>query len=239
MTFDAVNGDLLTDGHVAPALVSEEIEWRRPSSLVHQQSKPFKMVASRWWTDGVAPIEVDAVITEPYHTIAIALGGTHLRLAVSGHTIHDGKVGAVALQISGPGQYTRATLRAGSEFLHLHVSEAFLMECSEQSGGRRSTGLVDLINLRSAYDTVIERLARYLLRAEALVGNLGSLYVEGIAVAIVSRLMAWRRVNRCYRRPVVKWQSIRIREGVKSAASSRWRHETKAHSDPIASGRPL
>jgi AraC-like DNA-binding protein len=148
-----------------------------------------RVAASRWTDLRTELRELRAEIKADYHTIGLNLRSTDLSLTVSGRTIHDGRVARGMLQVSGPAQPVEAVFRAPCDVLHLHVSNAFLADCYQEAQGHAYPGDIVLADPRFARDAAIEQLGYALLGAEATAGSFGQLYADGLALAIVTRLL--------------------------------------------------
>ena len=190
-------------------LILEEPEWRRPQVALAQGIVPAKAVASRWTDTRTETREVNSEIKANYHTIGLALRGTVLTLSVSGQTIHDGRVATGMFQVSGPHQPTQGVFHAPCDFLHLHISNDLIRECSEEVPGCRYSGDIDLGGPAFSRDLVIEQLARVLIEAEDVGLKLFQLQVDGVGLAIAARLLGVRhtkQLNRSKVSALAKWR---------------------------------
>jgi AraC family transcriptional regulator len=88
--------------------------------------------------------------------------------------------------VNEPGLRMRGIFRSTFDVLHLHVPNAIIADYTRSERGQTRT--IPLIADRLAVDPVVERLARYLIRADELGGVLGQSYADGISLAIIAHL---------------------------------------------------
>ncbi len=165
-----------------PVAIHREDTWRRPAALDDAAPDSASTIASRWTDLHTHTRDQHADTNPAYHMIGIAVRPTDLAIRVGGNIVHDGPLAAGALHVSGPGQRICGTFRAPCDFLHLHVRNSFLAGCGGESHGLAT----DLCFL---HDPVIEQLGHALLAADAMHGGYCALYAEGIAQAIITRLL--------------------------------------------------
>ena len=175
--------------NLALPLIHDEPRWRTPPALDRVANGQSRVVVSRWAALENEICDVTAEVAGSYHTIAIALRHMNLAFFLSGRPIHDGRVLPGMLQVSGPGEKARAIFRSSYDVLHLHISDALVAECLAQARGYANPGEIRLVDPRFSPDPVIERLAHALLMAQDAGSAFGELYVEGVSIAIVMRLL--------------------------------------------------
>jgi AraC family transcriptional regulator len=170
-------------------LIQEEAKWRQPKALARVISGQCRVVISRWVALDNDIHDASAEIAGHYYTIAIALRHMSVAFFASGRPIHDGRVLPGMLQVSAPGEKVRAIFRGPYDMLHLHVSHTLVAECLGQAHGHENRDGAGLIDPRFSQDPVIERLSHVLLMAHDAGAAFGETYAEGVAIAILMRLL--------------------------------------------------
>lgn len=172
----------------SPRLVHEEPEWRRPAVLMADPGFTGRIIASRWTNAGPQGCTVRAEITGAYHTVAVALRPTKAAFRVSDRLVHEGRLAADTVQVSGPAESTAASFAAACDMLHLHVANDVLDRRREEADGCAKDG-IDLGGLSFARDPVVGQLGRTLLEADAAGGPFAVLLADALEVTIVTRLL--------------------------------------------------
>jgi AraC family transcriptional regulator len=117
--------------------------------------------------------------------ISIALRTTRLKISSESGILFDGVMHSGALRVSTPSQGLAAECSAPNDFIHLHVSHAYLREQESNSsiaGSARNQDLNGIV----VHDPLIEVLSRAL--AEESTAEQGS-YVEALGKSVVMRLL--------------------------------------------------
>jgi AraC family transcriptional regulator len=117
--------------------------------------------------------------------LSIALKTTRLKISSESSILFDGVMHTGALRVSTPSQGLAAECSAPDDFIHLHVSHAFLREQESNSaivGPARTQDLNGII----VRDPLIEVLSRALAE-ESITGQ--SSYVEALGKSVVMRLL--------------------------------------------------
>ncbi len=171
----------------APRWVAVENEWRCPPSPAGPLAGG--MLASRWIDERAYSRQVAVTHGADHHTICLALRSSRLELEVGGHSTHSGSVAPGMVQISAPAASLNAVLRDPCDFLHFRVPNWLLSaRCQElEVCSWRNEQFADHSGFKD--DAVINKLTQALLVAQAAMGGLHSGYVDGIASAIVARLI--------------------------------------------------
>ncbi len=160
-----------------------ETQWRQPEGLsVAFETGNADFIVSRWQCCDCGDGLHDTVIGGDYYTIALYLKRTNLDYWRKQQLVHSGRVVAGSIQVSSPGESARIFLREACDVLHLHINRNAMEECGAQGQypGMPSSGFLT--------DGAIERLGHALLQAEQPIG-FGRMYVQGLCVAIVTRLL--------------------------------------------------
>lgn len=195
--------------------VALEREWRRLPSVDECGPMAGQFLSSRWVDYRTRAGEVAIVHGSDHHTICLALRATNLDLKVAGRVEHDGPVMPGTIQISGPGASVQALLREPSDFLHVRVANSFLKARSQEL--QVHPGGYDRLSTYSGFrrDTAIIRLSEALLATRESTGDLRTGCADGIALAIVTRLLTGPDVcataNRARRvSTLAKWRLKRV-----------------------------
>jgi AraC-like DNA-binding protein len=117
--------------------------------------------------------------------VSIALKTARLKILSESRVLFDGVMHSGALRVSTPSQGLAAECSAPDDFIHLHVSHAFLSEQESSSaiaGSARNQDLNGIV----VHDPLIEVLSRAL--AEEPTAEQGS-YVEALGKSVVMRLL--------------------------------------------------
>jgi AraC family transcriptional regulator len=117
--------------------------------------------------------------------ISIALRTTRLKISSESRILFDGVMHSGALRVSTPSQGLAAECSAPNDFIHLHVSHAYLHEQESNSGIAGSARTQDLNGI-IVRDPLIEVLSRAL--AEESTAEQGS-YAEALCKSVVMRLL--------------------------------------------------
>ncbi len=171
-----------------PRLIALEREWRRPPSPDSVLSGGI--LASRWVDESGVNREVAVTHGADYHTICLALRFTTLELEVDGRRAHSGPVALGMVQISEPAAQVSGVLCDRSDFLHFGVPTGLLTARCQELGLTHcyNAHFADDCGFRT--DAVIAKLTQALLATQASLGGLHRGYVECIASAIITRLLA-------------------------------------------------
>lgn len=171
-----------------------ERQWRRPfnidESAITLDDRPL---ASRW-------ILSSGKRSTPFHhendvegyVIGIALSSTILAFRQSGVVIFDGHAVPGTIQITEPRQSVSAEFRSSCDVLHLFVPRRSVADYYEEARGRPYPGDLLLGDGRLFQDPAVMRLALALSTMRRGDLGFGSLYADGISLAIVVRLLERR-----------------------------------------------
>ena len=171
-------------------LIAAETAWRQfpPDAALAPSVLSGPVLVTRW-TDSSSGREWVAQAPQNYHTVALALKRTHLALFVNDTLIHDGVVERGMVQISTPISLNRCITRAPSDFMHIYVSRRYVAEYRKNLTDER--GIASLTDpLKFTRDSHITRLTTTLVDALCGTSACHRVYADGIALAIVARLLA-------------------------------------------------
>lgn len=172
--------------------ITAETQWRCSGAhpLLQSGDSRTRIVASRWSLDTPAP---DAELSRDgnaYHTLAVNLKSTDLTFHHENRVLCDGRAMPGVTQVTQPGQRVSAIFMAPCDVLHLYVSQELLAECHAHASGRPAAGDVVLGDPSLTQDAAISRLAHALMCVQAEGLSFGSLFIDSIGLAIVTRLLA-------------------------------------------------
>jgi AraC-like DNA-binding protein len=193
---------------IAPA-VAVGTSWREDP----QGADPHRIAARRWRHEGDSPVEHAKTADPRFAVLDVALRPAALRLAVGGQCVHDGPVSPGFAAITRPGLPSDIQLRTPCDILHLFVPQQRLAEIVRRidnpavSAASRKPCLI-------VADPLIERLAWLLLKGAGDEIGSSNLYLDGIALAIVSRLLESSATRESPSRGLVKWRLKRVQDFV-------------------------
>jgi hypothetical protein len=191
----------MSDSHFQPTnyLNSKQINFYQSGRSSYPED-PQAIVVDGWpgpstshgfvsrWTSVSSTKQALFTETRPHHyIIGIALRGTSATLSIDGRSIHDGRLQAGSIYAARPGQEIAAVLLQPFDFIRLHLERDFVESClpSHYKGEVPSS-----VFRHSLFrDEGIETLTRSLMLIP-LNSAVNSLYVKGLAIAILARLFA-------------------------------------------------
>lgn len=177
-----------------------------------------RIVARRWKEDADTSRAETSAPDRRFALVSIALRATAGKLVVDGETVHDGPVPTGFAWLTRPGVRGSARFSGPRDILQLFVPSGRLAEIASSAG--TPTGLAPEPDWLGASDPLIERLSWLLLKGAGDAGLASStLYLDGIAVAIVSRLLGRGEGDANRSRGLVKWRLKRVQQLVEEQLS--------------------
>ena len=167
-----------------------EVEWRRTDAAMQKRFQSGYTLPSRWHDLDNATTEASVTLGADHHTITLALWPTTLSLATEGMPTHDGTVTLGMMQVAGPGVFVRGVFRRPCDFLHIRIANSWLGQAHEERHHTRWLGRLQSADRAFVHDPVIEQLTRALGTPIAVNDTLTGRYVDSIATAIASRVVA-------------------------------------------------
>ncbi|WP_250530133.1 AraC family transcriptional regulator [Caballeronia sp. ATUFL_F1_KS4A] len=216
--------DLLSQAGTPRApLIELEDRWRSPSPRVLQpaadaQSK--RMAMSRWLHHGEAPLEAVNEGSGTHHCVSLNLRCAQLIFRHAGRKLLHGRVPAGVVQVTAPATRVSAVFESAMDVLHLFVPQRALAECYEDLFQRPHAGDIVLDDPKLIRDPALERLGQALAVCKTEGAAPGRVFIDSVACAIVSRLVA-----RHFSAPAVRgrepsalpqWRINRVSEFVES-----------------------
>jgi AraC family transcriptional regulator len=167
--------------------VSGESAWmKRPEPS--QNSDPLRILMRRWKDESTSVRQHHSAGDSDFAVVAIALRPTEGAISAGGRCLNNGRIQGGMTIMTPPGVASSAEFRAPCDFLHLFVPVSRLSEIGNSVENPRGCILGEPLAPTVA-DAVIERLAWLLLKSSDRQACTSELYVDGIAVAIVARLL--------------------------------------------------
>lgn len=174
---------------LAPHVIHEEQYWlERPPPCIGHNASP-RITASRWSGTPLRPQDVTSEVDSGYHVLGIALKTTTLTMYSARRMVHDGKLMSGAVTLGQPAQTLRGIFQSAYDVLHLHVPNSFVAECIEPTQIRSGNDNYALSDTPARSDPVVDQLAHAFIRAEDLGDPFANSYADGIAVALVVRIL--------------------------------------------------
>ena len=197
-SWQATDRRLAETSSPAPA-IPYETEWRQPPEPVLR-----RVGLSRWTDDGRAVRQHVAPEASDHVTIEIALKPCEGSLWNAGRCLHDGRIAAGTVQVTGPSVAAKAQFRSASDALHLFVPVQLLDRLQGDCDPDWRIGIRCLE--RPVLDPVVERLAWSLLKVCEFEGGAAELFLDGISTAVVARLLSFSRTRALA--PPSKWEGL-------------------------------
>ena len=197
--------------------VSREAAWMQPPDQSPDRD-PLRILVRRWKEESTSVRQHLAASDPDFAVVAIALRPTEAMIGAGGRCLHEGRMQAGMTIMTPPGLASNVEFRAPCDFLHLFVPITRLREIgsSVDNGGRF---IADEPSLTTPADPVIERLAWLLLKSSDHQTCTSGLYIDGIAIAIVARLLDACRAGRTSRNGLVKWRLKRVQDFIEAELS--------------------
>ncbi|AQH04138.1 AraC family transcriptional regulator (plasmid) [Burkholderia sp. KK1] len=173
-------------------LIQLEDRWRHPGLSSHSPTTTDagKIALTRWLHHGEAPLEASNDGCGTFHCISLNLKCASLMFHHAGRKLVHGRVPAGVVQITAPGTRVSARFESAMDVLHLFVPQQVLAECHDDLFHRRHAGDIVLDDPKLIRDPALERLGQALAVCKTEGAALGSLFIDSMSLAIVSRLVA-------------------------------------------------
>jgi AraC family transcriptional regulator len=120
-----------------------------------------------------------------------------------------------AVLITGPGEPSRTVFTNTFDCVRVHLSQSFLAECFTEIYGYSPSGPIELFDPQFMADPVVFQLASLLAQVDDDGGPAGSTFVDGVSIALASRLFTLNSMRRGALRsnrsaPLPKWRLKRV-----------------------------
>lgn len=167
-------------------LIELEDRWRSPAAV--QPARRITM--ARWLHHGESPLEVSSEGNGAFHCVSLNLKCASLIFHHAGRKLLHGRVPAGVVQVTAPATRVSAVFQSAMDVLHLFVPQEALAECHDDLFHRPHAGDIVLDDPKLIRDPALERLGQTLAVCKTEGTALGSMFIESIGLAIVSRLVA-------------------------------------------------
>jgi AraC-like DNA-binding protein len=128
------------------------------------------------------------------YLVAITLRATDLQFVQNGILLYDGRLAAGAVQVSDVNSESVAWFRGPCDVLHLHVPHGIVAQLNQEAQSVANVPTAPFSDNRFFLDPEIERLGNALLTASDMTIAPEALYIEALALAIVTRILARQSV---------------------------------------------
>lgn len=200
--------------------VKPERSWRETPAC-NREDDSCRIAVRRWKEDAEGVRDYSKAGDPRFAVVAIALRATTARLTVDGECVHDGPVAAGLAALTPPGLAATVQFRGPCDILHLFVPRKRLFAMADDAADMAVLG-GSVRPWVCAVDPVIERLAWLLLKGAPGETGVSSLYLEGIALAIVGRLLDCSRASESQSsRGLLKWRLKRVQDFIEDQLSER------------------
>lgn len=171
------------------AWVQREEEWRRPPLLGMHPARAWKGMVSRWADPSFRSRAHAAEALPAYYTICLSLRRTDATVLVAGSVVHNGGIAPGMCQVIVPDVPALAEFRTPCDFVHVYVQKTFVEQCFADLG---LGGTADIPSFEPGFrrDAAIEQLVRSLTFPQMVGPASGPLYVEGVCLALIARLIS-------------------------------------------------
>jgi AraC family transcriptional regulator len=195
----------------APTGVPYELTWRQDPDQARDGAAE-RILVSRWKDESLDVRRHECPADLDYSIVEIAVRATDAEFLVDGRRVHDGKVAAGAALMAPANSRATVEFRGPCDMLHLFVPRARLDTISSEMRGENARGPAEPAS-RIVEDPLVERLGWLLINARDYELGTCGLYMDAIALAIVSRLLAANGEGQSppsSRQGLVKWRLKRV-----------------------------
>jgi AraC family transcriptional regulator len=206
-----------------PKIILPEIEWRkRPVRENASPDEGHRVTLSRWTVKKpVKPLEMYANRPDDSHLITFPLVPSSVEFFFGGRQIASGKIRMDTVLITGPGEPSRTIFTETFDCVRVYLSQSFLSNCFEEIYGHSPTGPIELFDPHFMADPVAFQLIDLLARVDDDGGPGGPTFVDGISIALASRLFALHSMrgsslvsNKAT--PLAKWRLKRVTDYIEA-----------------------
>ncbi|MGJ4999055.1 helix-turn-helix domain-containing protein [Bradyrhizobium sp. HKCCYLS3077] len=173
-------------------LVHDETQWRaRPATVTLSNGRDLQVSLSRWRGSCDGPVEVRADDDDDSHVLTLVQRRVRQELLIGGRRVWAGGEDPDAMLITGPRQGGwRGMIGGRFDNLRIFLPQNLLRDCIASSGRRQQPGSICLFETAEVEDEGLRQLALAFKAADIYDGMAGPSFVEGIALAFGSRLIA-------------------------------------------------
>jgi AraC-like DNA-binding protein len=173
-------------------LIRSELEWfKRPTDEVVAAPPTSQAILARWVIpEALCPIELSSNCRDASHTLTLFLRSTRGKWFFGDKPFHEGEVALSSLWIKEPYHGARAVYDEGSTSFRVYLPQSLITESYESVYGRPPSSELNLSKTRRTGDRVLRNLVRLLVDADESFGASGPSFLDGVSLAIASRLIA-------------------------------------------------
>jgi len=173
-------------------LIRSEVEWFKPPLLESASSGMApQVILSRWvLPEPASPIEFSSSGAEDAHMLMCSRKPARGEWQFGGKPFYRGSASADSLWIKEPFQEARAIYYEGFISFRVYLPQALLAECYETAYGRPPDAELVLSKTKRVDCPTLKHLVRMLVDVDDNGGPAGPLFIDGISLAIASRLLA-------------------------------------------------
>jgi AraC family transcriptional regulator len=176
----------------ATSLIQPEVEWFRcpPYEIVSSSLKP-RVTLARWLTPvSPCPIELFSNGDDDSHTLTLFLSSTRGAWSFGGKPFFEGRVPSNSLWVKEPSQDARALYYESSKSFRVYLPHSLTAECYEATYGRPPSTDIVLSKTTRTNDRILSHLVRMLADIDDKSDPVGSLFLDGVSLALAARIVA-------------------------------------------------
>ena len=176
----------------SPSLIRSELEWfRRPLLDSNSSEGESKATLSRWVQQELAnPMEYSSRESDTFYALTLFLNPTRGEWFAGGKPFYKGQVSANALWLKEPSQVVQAVYYQGFTSFRVYLPQHLLAECYEAAYGRAPSTDLIISKSKRVGCPALRRLVQMLVDIDGLGSPAGPVFLDGISLALASRLFA-------------------------------------------------
>jgi AraC family transcriptional regulator len=173
-------------------LIRHELEWFNRPGCENVSSNPdSQAVLARWLTPAFPrPVELSSSGGDDSHVLTFFLASTRGKWLFGGKPFFEGQVVSNSLWIREPSQEAHAIYYERSKSFRVYLPQSLIAECYEAAYGRPPSAELVISKTKRTSDRILNRLVRMLVDIDDESGPVGPLFLDGISLALASRLVA-------------------------------------------------
>ncbi|WP_158791406.1 helix-turn-helix domain-containing protein [Granulicella sp. L60] len=178
--------------HPNTRLIQSELEWfNRPQCESGSLNSDSQVVLTHWLTPACpCPIELSSSGGDNSYVLTFFIGSPRGKWLFGGKPFFEGQVPLNSLWIKEPFQQAHAIYYGSSTSFRVYLPQSLMAECYEAAYGRRPNAELICSTTKSTDDRTLNHLVRMLVDIDDESGSFGPLFLDGISLALASRLIA-------------------------------------------------
>ncbi|CAA0090288.1 HTH-type transcriptional activator RhaR [Starkeya nomas] len=188
--------DRLPDGRRSAAgtlvIARPETNWQKaPAPILRPDGRIARISLARWTRSELTePLEVSADHVDDSHFVTYSLRRADVDFSIARTAVTRGIVQPNRILLQGPTWQKRQSLyRDSFDFFRVYFPQSVLAECLEASRLPAPSSEIVLFDARFVEDPIMDSLIRSLVEVDADGGPLGPAFVDGVGLALASRLI--------------------------------------------------